>query len=174
MAWRTDQRHDQAVKDEVARLWAEGHSARDIAAMMARFPGLLRPLTRNAVIGMVHRARVKSGGAATRKALKPRKLSKPRKPPAKLQEPYLPPKPPVEKSEHRPKAKYPPRPVEVAKKPAKASVRWVPILKTGLMTCRYTTDGKAFCNSQEGHPWCPEHRKVVFTPGGKYPMRRVA
>jgi hypothetical protein len=39
--------------------------------------------------------------------------------------------------------------------------RWVALVHAGAQTCRYTEDGKLFCNAT-GFPWCEEHRDVVY------------
>lgn len=41
--------------------------------------------------------------------------------------------------------------------------RWVSFIATGNKACRYTENGKTFCNA-EGFPYCEEHRKMLFIP----------
>ena len=143
MGW-TDER-----VDSLKRLWLDGLSASQIAKQLGG-------VTRNAVIGKVHRLGL-SGRAAP---------SQPTRPAFKA------PRPP------RPVAAAPaPRRVEAPSAPATVPVVYVEepgsatVLTLGAHMCKWpigdpSSDGFSFCGRRTGAegPYCVEHARVAYQP----------
>ena len=134
----------QGVKNKIIEMWNAGKSAGVI--------GLALGVTRNTVVGQVHRMRI--SGIELRTAGV------------------------TEKRPHVEEPKPEPKPIAAPISLAAVSVlqlhprivkqkrqrdRWVPLLSTKSNTCRYTKDGKTFCN-HVGHPYCETHRELVYVP----------
>lgn len=155
MSW-TDERVETLKK-----LWQEGHSASQIAKTLGG-------VTRNAVIGKVHRLGL-SGRAAPSQPARP--VYKPAKPP-------------------RPAVSAAPAPQPVARRvsvePAPRAVAQVPslpviegpgtatVLTLGAKMCKWpigdpSSDEFTFCGRRaaEGIPYCVEHSRVAYQPQQK-------
>lgn len=160
----TNPEHTEEFNAQVAKLWNDGYSAGYIGIRMG--------VTRNAIIGVVHR--IKGRGVEMREG---EKLTIHRKP----------------KDEKRPKPSMPKLPetvigVDIGRPGGDLSMmveiqgkeivsvgrvieheplegRWVSHydLKNGC--CRYIKDNK-FCNA-EGFPWCDEHHALVTKKKGE-------
>jgi GcrA cell cycle regulator len=115
-------------------LWLEGNSASVIGEQLG--------VTKNAVIGMVFRLKIRRAPNTPRFSLpEAREAAKP-KPKPKLAPPRKPPPPP-------------PRP------------RWVSLMELRVDSCRYPRDGATgveFCSAVAPFlsPWCPEHRALCY------------
>jgi hypothetical protein len=145
--------HPAELKAQVVKLWNKGDSALVVAGKVG--------LTRNAIIGIVHRMKAK--GVEVRSE-KPSVVAKARK--ARVRKRIDAQVTPRQRQQqitlYTPKAAdkhvAPIAPVQIS-----TGDRWVPLTITGSQTCRYTEDGKLFCNAT-GFPWCEEHRKRVYAP----------
>jgi GcrA cell cycle regulator len=176
------------LNEAIFKDWDAGLSAKTIGEKYG--------ISRNAVIGKVHRARVagrdlridmnlaekaaqraKAAHAAEHerrlKAIEAgvpmviqRTLPKPKKPRTRYA------------AVPKPKLVMAPPPVALPTR----SDRWVPLLETAHGTCRFTTDGEQFCNApaKGSTSWCEEHFARVFNPRAKdaplkvSPFRREA
>ena len=148
MGW-TDERVETLKK-----LWQDGLVASQIAKQLGG-------VTRNAVIGKVHRLGL-SGRAAPSKPARPAfKAPRPQRPaaaapsaPRRIAEPA-----PVEAAEPQPPARY------VEEAPGSATV-----LTLGAHMCKWpigdpSSDGFTFCGRRvsEG-PYCAEHARIAYQP----------
>jgi len=148
------------------RLWEDGQSASKIAAQLGG-------VTRNAVIGKVHRlglaGRVKSGEDAPIVALKP---AEPEKPAIVAAAPE-----PAVVVSHRPAPEFPqaaaPVPVAAsASEPAAIAVsKRVTIMDLRESMCRWplgdpTTPEFRFCGARSitGLPYCTHHAEIAYQP----------
>ncbi|MBE7199038.1 MAG: GcrA cell cycle regulator [Parafilimonas terrae] len=146
------------------RLWEDGQSASKIAAQLGG-------VTRNAVIGKVHRlglaGRIKAGEDATVVAAKPVEVEKP-VPVAATPEPA-----PV--AQHRPAPEFPPAPAPVrssATDPVAIPVsQRVTIMDLRESMCRWplgdpTTPDFRFCGARSitGLPYCTHHAEIAYQP----------
>ncbi|UDF03266.1 GcrA family cell cycle regulator [Asticcacaulis sp. AND118] len=155
MSW-TDERVETLKK-----LWQEGHSASQIAKTLGG-------VTRNAVIGKVHRLGL-SGRAAPSQPARP--LYKPAKPPR-----------PAAQAQPAPQ----PAPRRVSVEPAQRPVAQVPsvpviegpgtatVLTLGSKMCKWpigdpSSDEFTFCGrrASDGIPYCVEHSRVAYQPQQK-------
>lgn len=147
---------DKRVAD-LKKLWLDGFSASQIAKQLGG-------VTRNAVIGKVHRL-----GLAGRKEPARPSAPRPRTPtprgPARAPRPVAPPSPPVEAVAA---PAPPPRPA-VIDLPGTATIHTL-----GSHACKWpigdpSTDEFSFCGrgSDDGHPYCVEHAKVAYQPARK-------
>jgi len=134
----------QQVKDKIVEMWNAGKSAGVI--------GLELRVTRNTVVGQVHRMRISGMDLRTKGVTEKR--------------------PHIEAPKPEPRPIAAPISLAVVTSPAmhvrivkqkKQRDRWVPLLSTKSNTCRYTADGKTFCN-HSGYPWCETHRAMVYMP----------
>ena len=173
MGW-TDER-----VETLRKLWLDGLSASQIAKQLGG-------VTRNAVIGKVHRLGLSGRAAPSQPARTPFKAPRPARPvsaaptaPAPrrivVEEPVL--------------AAAPPPPVAVAVVPASAPVvePTVPavmergsatVLTLGAHMCKWpigdpATDGFSFCGRRTGDegPYCVEHARVAYQPQQKKARR---
>ncbi len=147
MGW-TDERVSTLKK-----LWLEGLSASQIAKQLGG-------ITRNAVIGKVHRLGL--SGRATpsqpaRTAFKPQRIARPATPAPQPVRRAIPAPPPVEHPVHR------------MEEPGFATV-----LTLGAHMCKWpigdpSTDGFSFCGRRTGEdgPYCNEHARVAYQPALK-------
>ena len=147
MSW-TDERVEMLKK-----LWLEGHSASQIAKQLGG-------VTRNAVIGKVHRLGL--SGRAT--------PSQPARPAFKAPRPARPlvSNPPILRrmAEHRPVPAAAPRPAPYVEAPGTATV-----LTLGAHMCKWpigdpATDAFTFCGRRagDGAPYCVEHARLAYQP----------
>jgi hypothetical protein len=141
--------HSDELKAQVVKLWNEGGSARDVANQVG--------LTRNAIIGIVHRMKDKGFEVRSEKpaVVAQAKKTRTRK---RIQHAIT--------TQRCNVTLYMPKAAEkhsapIAPVPTNTSDRWVSLAHTGAQTCRYTEDGKLFCNAA-GFPWCADHRKRVY------------
>ena len=163
MSW-TDERVDTLKK-----LWTEGHSASQIAKALGG-------VTRNAVIGKVHRLGL-SGRAAPSQPARP--LYKPTRPPRPVSQPvhhasHAPAAPSIRRTEPvvaRPVISQPI--VPYVEEPGTATV-----LTLGAKMCKWpigdpSSDSFSFCGrrSDDGTPYCVEHARVAYQPSQKAKKR---
>ena len=135
------------------KLWLDGLSASQIAKQLGG-------VTRNAVIGKVHRLGLSGRAAPSQPARPVFKAPRPQRPAAAAAPA---PRRPVEV--HVPVVQAP-RPIAYVEEPGSATV-----LTLGAHMCKWpigdpSTDGFTFCgrrSSQEG-PYCVEHARVAYQP----------
>ena len=160
MSW-TDERVETLKK-----LWTEGHSASQIAKALGG-------VTRNAVIGKVHRLGL-SGRAAPSQPARP--LYKPTRPPRPVSQPvhahpqHAASAPSVRRTEPvvaRPVISQPI--VPYIEEPGTATV-----LTLGAKMCKWpigdpSSDSFSFCGrrADDGTPYCVEHARVAYQPSQK-------
>ncbi|MFT4075020.1 MAG: GcrA family cell cycle regulator [Asticcacaulis sp.] len=162
MSW-TDERVETLKK-----LWQEGHSASQIAKQLGG-------VTRNAVIGKVHRLGL-SGRAAPSQPTRP------------LYKPARPPRPAVSSAPaERPAAQATVRRTEpvlarpVINQPVVPYVEepgTATVLTLGAKMCKWpigdpSSDSFSFCGrrSDDGTPYCVEHARVAYQPSQKTKKR---
>ncbi|MEX2126940.1 MAG: GcrA family cell cycle regulator [Xanthobacteraceae bacterium] len=144
-------RHGNGWTDErveiLKALWADGESATEIAVELGG------GLTRNAVIGKVHRL-----GLAGRRRVSAFRVPKPKKP-----------RPPASLNRFpRAGVTTEPAPIEEALPPPEA--KRLSILDLTMTTCRFPlgdpgADGFAYCGCEtESPPYCPYHDRVAHEP----------
>ena len=139
--------------DILKKLWLDGLSASQIAKQLGG-------VTRNAVIGKVHRLGLSGRAAPSQPARTVFKAPRPQRPAAAAPAPRR----PIEVS-HAPVVQQP-RPIAYVEEPGSATV-----LTLGAHMCKWpigdpSTDGFTFCgrrSSQEG-PYCVEHARVAYQP----------
>ncbi|MDI7776072.1 GcrA family cell cycle regulator [Asticcacaulis sp. EMRT-3] len=162
MSW-TDERVDTLKK-----LWQDGHSASQIAKQLGG-------VTRNAVIGKVHRLGL-SGRAAPSQPTRP--LYKPARPARTVAAS------PERTAAHAP---APRRTEPVISRPVTSNAPVTPyvespgtatVLTLGAKMCKWpigdpSTDGFSFCGrvSSEGAPYCVEHARVAYQPSQRMKKR---
>ena len=152
------------------KLWAEGHSASQIATELGS-------VTRNAVIGKVHRLGLSGRATPSRPVKRPVRLTKPRVKP-------------VEKVMATPKtevsAKDAPRKVGRPSIVAAAALEPAPLVSGDAATILTLRDSMckwpigdpsdptfAFCGRKAtGGPYCAEHAKIAFQPVRKREGRK--
>lgn len=144
----TERKHTDEFNVSVVDMWNKGFSAGYIGDRMG--------VSRNAIIGVVRRIKAKGteirhGEIITRKPKDRTKKPKPSMP--KLPETHL--APTIEVAIQQTK-------VEIQK----AFGRWVSLNDTKRGCCRYTKDGKTYCNA-EGFPWCDEHHDMLTKKKGE-------
>jgi hypothetical protein len=143
--------HPAELKAEIVALWNKGYSALKVAVQLN--------LSRNAVIGIVHRMKAKGYEVRSEKPSVVAKAKKTRVR-ARVQKQIQTQKQQI--TLYKPKAAEkhaaPIAPVQTS-----TDGRWVSLAETGDHTCRYTQDGKLFCNAT-GFPWCEKHRAIVCKP----------
>ena len=154
------------------KLWAEGHSASQIAKQLGG-------VTRNAVIGKVHRLGLSGRATPSRPVKRPPRLArpKPRVMPdgsVKVATPQVP-----ERAVEQPRTAIE-RPVAVAPLPPLTQADGEPatILTLRDSMCKWPigdpADPKfAFCGRKaDCGPYCAEHAKVAFQPARKRDARK--
>ncbi len=143
MVW-TDERVELLKK-----LWVEGHSASQIAA---RLTSVEKPITRNAVIGKVHRLNL-TGRVMEEKAPKePKALGRP--------QPSAPPTPTVAADVE--KAQF-----TIAKQPQLPAPQALPLINGGRVTVLHLSDKT--CKWPIGDPGTEDFCFCGHTPRGKSP-----
>ncbi|MFT3997218.1 MAG: GcrA family cell cycle regulator [Asticcacaulis sp.] len=155
MSW-TDERVETLKK-----LWQEGHSASQIAKTLGG-------VTRNAVIGKVHRLGL-SGRAAPSQPARP--LYKPAKPPRPAQAAAPAPQP----APRRVSVEPAPRPVaQLPSVPVIEGPGTATVLTLGSKMCKWpigdpSSDEFTFCGRRaaDGIPYCGEHSRVAYQPQQK-------
>ncbi|MAI90155.1 GcrA family cell cycle regulator [Ponticaulis sp.] len=176
MSW-TEERVEQLKK-----LWTEGHSASQIANQLGG-------VTRNAVIGKVHRLGLSGRATPSRPVKRPPRLARPKPAPQRVERPTVEPEAPaapaapstlpaVAKTSSEPLA------------PAKLdNGDFASVLNIRESMCKWPIGDPmdkdfAFCGrAASGGPYCAEHAKVAFQPKKSartrreenvVPMRRAA
>lgn len=159
MAWTEDR------VDVLKKLWAEGHSASQIAKQLGG-------VTRNAVIGKVHRLGLSGRATPSRPVKRPPRLARPK--PQYTQTSNTKPTSPREQQPSD-------RAIAAAEKAALAALQPLP-LKDGeaatILTirdsmCKWPIGDPAdpnfaFCGRKaECGPYCKEHAKIAFQPAKK-------
>ncbi len=150
---------------QIIALWNNGHTSGEVAAALG--------ITRNAVMGIVHRAQ-KNGEAKSHtydraNAVKPKKPERlPQAPklttiaPVKLKKEPEMPKPPL----------VPPKSPEEAAHVAKPKR----IMQLGMHDCRWILPDKLYCGqfaAKPSEPWCKEHHAIVYQRGTAFNRRRA-
>jgi GcrA cell cycle regulator len=157
MGW-TDERVETLKK-----LWLDGLSASQIAKQLGG-------VTRNAVIGKVHRLGLSGRAAPSQPARPVFKAPRPARPAATtVPAPRRPPPQPQTVHEVAPVAATPHQPPALARQPEERGVATV--LTLGAHMCKWpigdpATDDFSFCgrrSSEEG-PYCVEHARVAYQP----------
>ncbi|AXS39619.1 GcrA family cell cycle regulator [Breoghania sp. L-A4] len=168
MSWTTER------VDLLKKLWAEGLSASQIAAELGG-------VTRNAVIGKVHRLGLSGRAKSTNTAAKPRR---PRAAPAT----------PARPTASQPRSvgatalKIEEAPAEaIETKPAPVHELVIPveerasILQLNERTCKWpigdpSTDDFYFCGRQSdsGAPYCAHHCRIAYQPANERRHKRAA
>jgi hypothetical protein len=140
----------------IVAAWLDGSSSGQIASRFG--------VTRNVVMGVVHREKsrvIRAGGEfkSSREIEKQERTPRPRQ--SKVVEATA----PVAVAAAGVVAVIAKR--AVAPAPIRLDLsgggRWVPLLETKTHSCRWSDDGRLFCNA-EGHPWCDEHHRRAYTP----------
>jgi GcrA cell cycle regulator len=160
MGW-TDERVEALKK-----LWLDGLSASQIAKQLGG------GLTRNAVIGKVHRLGL-SGRATPSQPHRP--VFKAPRPPRPATASIPPPRRPAEIQLRPTPAPTPSLPVVVIEETGSATV-----LTLGAHMCKWpigdpSTDGFSFCGRQagDGVPYCSHHARVAYQPHQKKAGKRA-
>jgi GcrA cell cycle regulator len=150
------------------KLWLDGLSASQIAKQLGG-------VTRNAVIGKVHRLGLSGRAAPSQPARPALKTPRPQRPAATVQSatPQTPAQPQIRRpvavtaEAHTPVPA--PRPISYAEEPGSATV-----LTLGAHMCKWpigdpSTDGFTFCGRRgTDGPYCAEHARVAYAvPVGK-------
>lgn len=154
--------------ETLKKLWQEGHSASQIAKHLGG-------VTRNAVIGKVHRLGL-SGRAAPSQPTRP--LYKPNRPvrPAASAAPAAAPSAPLRRAEATPPRPPVSVPVAYNETPGTATV-----LTLGSRMCKWpigdpSSDDFTFCGrrSDDGTPYCVEHGRLAYQPSQKKKVQNGA
>ena len=147
MSW-TDERVEMLKK-----LWLEGHSASQIAKQLGG-------VTRNAVIGKVHRLGLSGRATPSRPARPAFKAPRPARP--LVSSPLL----HRRVVERHPTPAQAPRPAPYVEEPGTATV-----LTLGAHMCKWpigdpATDAFTFCGRRagDGVPYCVEHARLAYQP----------
>jgi len=153
MAWTDDR------VEELKKLWADGLSASQIAKQLGG-------VTRNAVIGKVHRLGLSGRATPSRPARRPSKPSRPRTAPSTASSPVRTPRPaPVARPD------TPPAPVEPKVLPS-GELATVLTLKESMCKWPLGDPSQAsfrFCgrNTPSGNAYCEAHANMAYQPSQK-------
>jgi GcrA cell cycle regulator len=157
MSWTDDR------VETLKKLWQEGHSASQIAKQLGG-------VTRNAVIGKVHRLGL-SGRAAPSQPSRP--LYKPARPPRSVNAAQ----PIPSNMIRRPEAPTQRQSLPVVSAPSVPFVEGpgtATVLTLGSRMCKWpigdpTSDDFSFCGrrANDGIPYCTEHARVAYQPSQK-------
>lgn len=157
--------------EALRKLWAEGLSASQIAAQLGG-------VSRNAVIGKVHRLKLSSRGRATAAPSRQKKTAQPApaKPQARMQPAPRPATPSVGANalqaqfDAQPAPRPAPRPVDNVV-PISRNLQ---LVQLNERTCKWPNgdplaDDFHFCGneSMEGGPYCRFHAKIAFQPASE-------
>jgi len=158
MSW-TDERVETLKK-----LWQEGHSASQIAKQLGG-------VTRNAVIGKVHRLGL-SGRAAPSQPARP--LYKPARPPRASAAPSPAPQAAPRRAVTASETPVTSRPAPVPALPVIEEPGTATVLTLGTKMCKWpigdpSSDEFTFCGRRagEGAPYCVEHARLAYQPQQK-------
>lgn len=155
MAW-TEER-----VTELKKLWAEGHSASQIASQLGG-------VTRNAVIGKVHRLGLSGRATPSRPVKRPPRLARPK--PQTIRAGGA-----AKSTPAAPAAPRPPAEPAVALEPQRLpNGDLVTVMNVKDSMCKWPIGDPAdpnfsFCGRKaaDGSPYCAEHAKVAFQPARK-------
>ena len=166
MSW-TEERVEQLKK-----LWTEGHSASQIANQLGG-------VTRNAVIGKVHRLGLSGRATPSRPVKRPPRLARPKPAPQRVERPVAPTPEVAAPQQQQPttlpavaKSTEPLDPVKLA------NGDFASVLNIRESMCKWPigdpADPKfAFCGRKaDCGPYCAEHAKVAFQPARKRDSKR--
>jgi GcrA cell cycle regulator len=156
---------------ELKKLWAEGHSASQIAKRLGS-------VTRNAVIGKVHRLGLSGRATPSRPVKRPPRLARPK--------PQQAPRPASAASRSATTLAVRPEPSQpqIAEQESRIEPQRLPngdmvtVLTVKDSMCKWPIGDPAdnnfgFCGhaSAEGSPYCAEHARVAFQPAKKRERR---
>lgn len=159
---------------ELKKLWAEGHSASQIAKRLGS-------VTRNAVIGKVHRLGLSGRATPSRPVKRPPRLARPK--PTTMPRPA---QTPVARGANALAVRTPVEPAHVHITEAEANIEpkrlsngdMVTVLTVKDSMCKWPIGDPAdaafgFCGhgTAEGSPYCAEHARVAFQPAKKRERR---
>jgi GcrA cell cycle regulator len=165
MAWREER------VTELKKLWAEGHSASQIAKQLGG-------VTRNAVIGKVHRLGLSGRATPSRPVKRPPRLARPK---------------PQPQTHTSPAARSPSKPKEAAKAQVPARIKpaaeitpqrlengdMVTVMSVKDSMCKWPIGDPAdpnfgFCGHKTdgSSPYCAEHAALAFQPSKKRRERK--
>ncbi len=157
---------------ELKKLWAEGHSASQIAKRLGS-------VTRNAVIGKVHRLGLSGRATPSRPVKRPPRLARPK--PQQIQRPAA---APVARGANALAVRPEPAHSHVTEAEANIEPQRLPngdmvtVLTVKDSMCKWPIGDPAdanfgFCGhgTQEGSPYCAEHARVAFQPAKKRERR---
>ena len=158
---------------ELKKLWAEGHSASQIAKRLGS-------VTRNAVIGKVHRLGLSGRATPSRPVKRPPRLARPKPTPMPRQAQAAAPRPKGGALAVRPEPAH----THVAAPEANIEPQRLPngdmvtVLTVKDSMCKWPIGDPAdaafgFCGhgTAEGSPYCTEHARVAFQPAKKRERR---
>lgn len=158
---------------ELKKLWAEGHSASQIAKRLGS-------VTRNAVIGKVHRLGLSGRATPSRPVKRPPRLARPKPTPMPRQAQAAAPRPASGALAVRPEPAH----THVAVPEANIEPQRLPngdmvtVLTVKDSMCKWPIGDPAdaafgFCGhvTAEGSPYCAEHARVAFQPAKKRERR---
>jgi GcrA cell cycle regulator len=149
---------------ELKRLWVEGHSASQIAKRLGG-------VTRNAVIGKVHRLGLSGRATPSRPVKRPPRLARPK--PTAVRQPAV-------RAVNGPTLREAaPEPVETHVEPHRLpNGDMVTVMTVKDSMCKWPIGDPAestfgFCGHAKAHgsPYCAEHARVAFQPARKKERR---
>lgn len=156
---------------ELKKLWAEGHSASQIAKRLGS-------VTRNAVIGKVHRLGLSGRATPSRPVKRPPRLARPKPQQAPRQASA------ASRSATPLAARPEPSQPQIAEQESRIEPQRLPngdmvtVLTVKDSMCKWPIGDPAdnnfgFCGhaSAEGSPYCAEHARVAFQPAKKRERR---
>ena len=160
---------------ELKKLWAEGHSASQIAKRLGS-------VTRNAVIGKVHRLGLSGRATPSRPVKRPPRLARPK--PQQQQMPRQASAAPVARGSTALAVRPEPAHHHITEAEANIEPQRLPngdmvtVLTVKDSMCKWPIGDPAdanfgFCghSSAEGSPYCAEHARVAFQPAKKRERR---
>lgn len=145
--------HTDEFRVAVVELWNKGYSAGYIASRMG--------VSRNAIIGVIHR--IKYTGIEVREGI----AESPAGPSKRIRKRAEPSAPKILEEHYKPAPILKPEIVagDILNITVVDNPRWVSLFDVKKDHCRYTKDGKTFCNDV-GFPWCEEHKEIVIKKWG--------
>ncbi len=167
--------------ETLKKLWTEGHSASQIANQLGG-------VTRNAVIGKVHRLGLSGRATPSRPVKRPPRLARPKPTPQRVERAPVKVAPVVEEPKVKPALPSVARDVEPLEPARLSNGETASVLNIRESMCKWPIGDPmdkdfAFCGrAASGGPYCAEHAKIAFQPkkartrkeDNVTPMRRVA
>lgn len=155
MSWTEDR------VEMLKKLWTEGHSASQIANQLGG-------VTRNAVIGKVHRLGLSGRATPSRPVKRPPRLARPKPAPQRVERT---PQKPVEETHAKPLPAIAEKDYEPLAPATLSNGETANVLNLRESMCKWPIGDPmdkdfAFCGraTSEGGPYCKEHAKVAFQP----------